>query len=84
MAKLKPSVARGPGHFTKFQRSDSENQEVAQSVRPQLPRDKTSHGRPVFNSGELPKGGFQSMWGFGKTPLNTKDSPTTKPGRKVY
>jgi len=53
-------------------------------VRPQLPRDKSANGRPIFNSGELPKGGYQSMWGFGADPTNTKDSPTTKPGRKIY
>jgi hypothetical protein len=49
-----------------------------------LPRDNSQNGRPIFTSGELPKGGYQSMWGFGDNPTNTKDSPTTKPGRKIY
>ena len=83
MAKLTPKVPKGPGQFTKFQRSGNENQQIAQAVRPQLPRDKTSEGRPTYASGEMPKGGYQSMWTFdGRS--DTKNSPTTKPGQKVY
>jgi hypothetical protein len=81
---LKPITGKGAGQATKFKRSETDNQQVAQAVRPQLPRDKTSGGRPIYTSGELPKGGYQSMWGFGADPTNTKDSPTTKPGRKIY
>jgi hypothetical protein len=81
---LKPTTTKAAGQATKFKRSETDNQQVAQAVRPQLPRDKSANGRPIFNSGELPKGGYQSMWGFGADPTNTKDSPTTKPGRKIY
>jgi len=81
---LKPTTGRGAGTPVKFKRSQEDNQQVAQAVRPQLPRDKSANGRPIFTSGELPKGGYQSMWGFGNDPTNTKDSPTTKPGRKIY
>lgn len=81
---LKPTTGRGAGTPVKFKRSQEDNQQIAQAVRPQLPRDKTSGGRPIFSSGELPKGGYQSMWCFGNDPTNTKNSPTTKPGRKIY
>jgi hypothetical protein len=81
---LKPTTGRGAGTPVKFKRSQDDNQQIAQAVRPQLPRDKSANGRPIFSSGELPKGGYQSMWGFGADPTNTKDSPTTKPGRKIY
>jgi hypothetical protein len=81
---LKPTTGRGAGTPVKFKRSQEDNQQIAQAVRPQLPRDKSANGRPIFTSGELPKGGYQSMWGFGNDPTNTKDSPTTKPGRKIY
>ena len=84
MSKMKPNVPKGPGQMTKFQRSHNENQQVAQAVRPQLPRDKTNEGRPTFASGELPKGGYQSMWTFNGGAIDTKNSPTTKPGGKVY
>jgi hypothetical protein len=70
--------------MTKFQRSSFDNQQIAQAVRPQLPRDAYGEGRPTYASGELPKGGYQSMWTFGNDPHNTKKSPTTKPGLKVY
>ena len=82
--ELKPKTPKGPGQMTKFQRSHNENQQVAQAVRPQLPRDKSGEGRPIYASGELPKGGYQSIWAFGNNPLDTKQSPTTKPGKKVY
>jgi hypothetical protein len=53
-------------------------------VRPQLPRDYSGDGAPIYTPGTMPKGGFQSIWGFGDNRMNTKDSPTTKPGKKVY
>ena len=82
--ELKPKTPKGPGQMTKFQRSHADNQQIAQAVRPQLPRDAYGEGRPTYASGELPKGGYQSMWTFGNDPMNTKKSPTTKPGLKVY
>lgn len=81
---LKPKTPKGPGQMTKFQRSHVDNQQIAQSVRPQLPRDAYGEGRPTYSSGELPKGGYQAIWGFGGDPHDTKNSPTTKPGKKVY
>ena len=81
--ELKPKTPKGPGQMTKFQRSSADNQQIAQAVRPQLPRDAYGEGRPTYASGELPKGGYQSMWTFGGS-TDTKRSPTTKPGLKVY
>ncbi len=55
------------------------NQQIAKSVRPQLPRDGSADGKNYRNSGQLPRGGYTSVWNFnGNT--NTKDSSTTKPG----
>jgi len=36
-----------------------------------------------FTPGKAPVGGFQSMWVFDGTK-DFKNSPTTKPGKKVY
>jgi hypothetical protein len=59
------------------------NQQIAKSVRPQLPRDGSS-GKPAnYKIGDLPYGGYQSMWNFSGND-STKDSPTDKPGKKVY
>ena len=84
MSKLTPKVPKGPGSFTKFKMSSHTLQENPRAVRPQLPRDMVADGRPVYASGEMPKGGFQSIWAFGRNPTDTKHSPTTKPGKKVY
>ena len=68
----------------KFQRDHSLNQQVAKSVRPQLPRDGHQDGRAYWQSGELPKGGYNSMWCFGDDHKDTKNSPTRGDGKKVY
>jgi len=68
----------------KFQRDHDLNQQVAKSVRPQLPRDGHMDGRAYFKPGELPKGGYNSMWCFDGNHKNTKDSPTRGDGKKVY
>jgi hypothetical protein len=81
---LKPITGKKSGQATKFQRSQDDNQQIADASRPQLPRDGSMNGRPTFTSGELPKGGYQAIWAFGDNPTNTKNSPTTKPGRKIY
>lgn len=81
---LKPRISKQAGQSTQFKHSESDQQEQAQAVRPQLPRDYTGGGAPIYNSGTMPKGGYQSMWGFGENRMNTKDSPTTKPGKKIY
>lgn len=81
---LKPITGKGAGTPVKFQRSQEDNEKIAEPYRPQLPRDGSQDGRPTFKSGELPKGGYQSVWAFGDNPTDTKNSPTTKPGRKIY
>lgn len=82
---MKPKVPKGPGSMTVFRRSSAVNQQQAQATRPQLPRDHSQGGRPIYASGEMPKGGYQSMWTFNGS-VDTKDSRTAPkaPGRKVY
>ena len=71
----------------KFQREHDKdydlNQQVAKSVRPQLPRDGSAGKKPYHEMGEMPYGGYQSMWNFSGNN-STKESPTDKPGKKVY
>jgi hypothetical protein len=55
------------------------NQQIAKSVRPQLPRDGSANGVNYHIPGKRPPSGYTSVWNFnGNT--NTKDSSTTKPG----
>ena len=71
------------------QREHDSNQQIAKSVRPQLPRDG-SPGMIRWEAGQLPVGGFRSVFDMSgnKTPttgpLNTKMSPTSGGGKKVY
>jgi len=66
------------------QRDHTLNQQIAKSVRPQLPRDGTAD-MTRWQPGELPKGGFRSVFDFSGTPTyNTKKSPTSGGGGKVY
>ena len=71
------------------QREHAFNQQIAKSVRPQLPRDG-SPGMTRWSPGELPTGGFRSVIDMSgnKFPttgsLNTKMSPTSGGGSKVY
>lgn len=71
------------------QREHASNQQIAKSVRPQLPRDG-SPGMTRWSPGELPTGGFRSVIDMSgnKFPttgsLNTKMSPTSGGGGKVY
>ena len=71
------------------QRDHDSNQQVAKSVRPQLPRDG-SMGMQRWEPGQMPMGGFRSVFDMSgnKTPttgtLNTKISPTSGGGKKVY
>jgi hypothetical protein len=81
---LKPRISKQSGQSTQLKHSQTDPQEQAQVVRPQLPRDYSGGGAPIYTSGTMPKGGFQSIWGFGENRMNTKDSPTTKPGKKIY
>jgi hypothetical protein len=71
------------------QREHTSNQQIAKSVRPQLPRDG-SPGMIRWQPGDLPSGGFRSVIDMSgnKTPttgaLNTKMSPTSVKEKKVY
>ena len=66
------------------QREHDVNQQIAKSVRPQLPRDG-SRDMERWQPGQLPKGGFRSVFDFSGTPTyDTKHSPTSGGGSKVY
>ena len=66
------------------QRPHEVNQQIAKSTRPQLPRDG-SVGQERWTPGTVPKGGFRSVFDFSGTPsYNTKKSPTSGGGKKVY
>ena len=71
------------------QRDHESNQQVAKSVRPQLPRDGSA-GMTRWQPGQLPSGGFRSVIDMSgnQTPttgtLNTKMSPSSGGGKKVY
>ena len=69
---------------SKHQRPHEVNQQIAKSVRPQLPRDGSA-GMERWTPGTLPMGGFRSVIDFSGTPsYNTKKSPTSGGGGKVY
>jgi hypothetical protein len=55
------------------------NQQVAKSVRPQLPRDGSRDGQ---NNADRMPAGYISVWDFGNGE-QTKRSPTTGGGKKV-
>jgi hypothetical protein len=66
------------------QRPHDLNQQVAKSTRPQLPRDG-SRDMQRWEPGQLPKGGYRSVFDFSGTPeYDTKHSPTSGGGSKVY
>jgi len=56
------------------------NQQIAKSTRPQLPRDASRDGQN--NTNKMPSG-FIGVWDFGNGE-QTKRSPTTGGGKKVY
>jgi len=60
-------------------RPDFMNQQVAKSVRPQLPRDGSKDGQ---NNADRMPAGYISVWDFGNGS-QTKRSPTTGGGKKV-
>ena len=64
------------------QRDHDLNQQVAKSVRPQLPRDGSA-GMTKWQPGQLPRGGYRSVFCFEDT-YDTKHSPTSGGGSKVY
>jgi len=66
------------------QRPHDLNQQVAKSTRPQLPRDG-SRDMQRWEPGQLPVGGYRSVFDFSGTPnYDTKHSPTSGGGKKVY
>jgi len=67
----------------KHQRPHEANQQIAKSVRPQLPRDGSA-GMEAWQPGEMPKGGFRSTFPMDDKPFQTKLSPTSGGGKKVY
>ena len=74
---LKPKTTGSSGG-TPHKRPSEQNQQVAKSTRPQLPRDGSANGLNTALTGKMPSG-FTSVWNFGDN-RNTKDSATTKPG----
>ena len=65
----------------KHHRPSELNQQVAKSVRPQLPRDGSKDGQNCLR-GKMPAG-FVSVWDFGNG-AQTKWSPTSVKQKKVY
>jgi len=65
------------------QRDHDLNQQIAKSVRPQLPRDG-SRDMMRWEPGQLPKGGFRSIIPFCESPYDTKQSPTSGGGKRIY
>lgn len=59
------------------------NQQVAKSVRPQLPRDG-SKDMTKWETGQMPKGGYRSVFCFEEGNYSNKRSPTSGGGKKVY
>ena len=74
---LKPKTTGSSGN-TPHKRSSENNQQIAKSVRPQLPRDGSAGGLNTTFAGKMPSG-FTAVWNFDGN-RNTKDSATTKPG----
>ena len=65
----------------RHRRPSEVNQQIAKSVRPQLPRDGSANGQNHIN-GKMPAG-FISTWAFG-TGDQTKESPAKSVGHKIY
>jgi len=65
------------------QRHHESNQQIAKSVRPQLPRDGSA-GMQNWKPGQLPVGGFRAVIDMSESTYQTKLSPTSGGGKKVY
>jgi len=66
------------------QRDHDLNQQIAKSTRPQLPRDG-SKGMMRWEPGQLPVGGFRAIIPFcGDGYYDTKQSPTSGGGKRIY
>lgn len=57
--------------------------EMAYPTRPQIVRDTFGKGVNSYTSGKAPPG-YVSTWDFSDRPNDYKNSPTGKPGLKVY
>jgi hypothetical protein len=57
---------------------------AAVPTRPQKPKDGFGFGGGTFTPGKYPIGGFQAVWNFSGRDKDYKNSPTTKPDKKVY
>ena len=79
---LKPKTTGSQGGQP-HKRPTEFNQQIAKSVRPQLPRDGSMGGINTTLTGKMPAG-YTSVWNFGDN-RNNKDSATTKPekGRRI-
>ena len=66
------------------QRDHDLNQQIAKSTRPQLPRDG-SKGMMRWEPGQMPVGGFRAIIPFcGEGYYDTKQSPTSGGGKRIY
>lgn len=75
---LKPKTPGSSGSQPHKRMSET-NQQIAKSVRPQLPRDGSADGINTTLTGKMPSG-YVSVWDF--SGRGTKDSSTTKPEKK--
>ena len=76
---LKPKTQGSTPH----KRPSEQNQQIAKSTRPQLPRDGSAGGINTTLTGKMPAG-YMSVFNFAGNN-NTKDSSTSKPekGRRI-
>ena len=79
---LKPKTTGSQGGQP-HKRPTEFNQQIAKSVRPQLPRDGSADGLNTTLTGKMPAG-YTSVWNFGDN-RNNKDSASTKQekGRRI-
>ena len=54
------------------------------ATKPQTIKNTYGRGGGTFTPGTAPAGGYQAVWNFSGDSSDTKNSPTTKPGGKVY
>ena len=76
---LKPKT-QGSSGGQPHKRSSENNQQIAKSIRPQLPRDGSANGINSTLRVKMPSG-YVSVWDF--DGRGTKNSSTSKPGNAV-
>ena len=57
---------------------------TAVASRSQIPQDKYGMGSQFHQGDGMPPGGFRAIFSFRNGSDDTKNSPTTKPGKTVY